>query len=287
MDEINFRGIAAIIKKEYRDTIRNRWLIIISAIFFILSIIVSYFGVSGEGEIGFHSIEDTVIALISLASFLVPIIAIMLGHGSIIKEREKGSLSILLSYPLTRTEVFIGKYIALSMVLLTTIFIGFGGAGLVIALGSSWSVNWLSYFLFLIATFMAGMIFIGFSMVISVVTRKRSTAIGGAVFIWFFFTMIIGFLLLGIYAATGGDVQKFMEGNLEDVPEWFWKTMFVSPLDTYQMFVTLLYDIKSFLGYTVPAVPSYVNTGTTFLGILIWTMVSPITAILLFKKKDL
>ena len=286
MDGIDLRGIVTIIKKEYRDTIRNKWLLIISSIFFILSIIVSYFGVFGK-EVGFHSIKDTVIALVSLASFIVPIIAIMLGHGSIINEKERGSIHILLSYPLTRTEVFIGKYIGLGIVLLTTIFVGFGGAGVIIAFGSSWSVNWLSYILFLIATFMAGMIFLGFSMVVSVVAKKRSTAIGGGVFIWFLFTMIIGMLLLGIYAATGGDIQEYMAGNLESVPDWLWKAMFFSPLDTYQMFVTLLYDVKTFFGYIVPAVPSYVNTGTTFFGIFLWTMVSPILAILLFRKKDL
>lgn len=78
-----------------------------------------------------------------------------------------------------------------------------------------------------------------------------------------------------------------MAGNLESVPDWLWKAMFFSPLDTYQMFVTLLYDVKTFFGYIVPAVPSYVNTGTTFFGIFLWTMVSPILAILLFRKKDL
>jgi len=286
VDKINLRGVVTIVKKEYEDTIRNRWLIIISSIFFILSIIVSYFGISGRG-IGFHSIKDTVMALISLISFLVPIIAIMLGHGSIVNEREKGSLNILLSYPLTRTEVFIGKYIGLGIVLLTTIFIGFGGAGIVIAIGSNWAVNWLSYALFLIATFIVGMVFLGFSMVISVIAKKRSTAIGGAIFIWFFFTMIIGLLLLGIYAATGGDIGEYMGGNLESIPDWLWKAMFFSPLDTYQMFVTLLYDVRTFFGFVVPAIPSYVNIKTTFLGIFVWSIVSPILAILLFRKRDL
>lgn len=285
---MNPKGVIAIIKKEYRDTIRNRWLVTISVIFFVLSIIVSYFGVSSEsGEMGFQSIEDTVIVLISLTSFLVPIIAIMLGHGSIIREREKGSLGILLSYPLTRTEVFVGKYIALGSVLLTTIFVGFGGAGVVIALGSSWSVNWLSYFLFLIGTFTAGMIFLGFSMIISTVAKKRSTAIGGAVFIWFFFTMIIGFLVIGIYTATGGEIEEIISGNLETLPSWLWRAMFLSPLDTYQMYVTLLYNVTNFLGYTVPALPSYVNIWTTYTGIFIWAAVSPLTAILVFRKKDL
>lgn len=283
---VDVKGIIAIIRKEYRDAIRNRWLIIISSIFFILSIIVSYFGVSGKG-VGFHSIKDTVMALISLISFLVPIIAIMLGHGSIINEKERGSLSILLSYPLTRTEIFIGKYIGLGIVLLTTIFMGFGGSGIVIAIGSNWSVDWLSYFLFLVATFIAGMIFLGFSMLTSVIAKKRSTAIGMAVFIWFFFTMIIGILLIGIYAATGGDMQEYMAGNLESIPDWLWKAMFFSPLDTYQMFVTLLYDVRTFFGYTFPAVPPYVNVGTTFLGIFLWSIVSPIISILIFRKKDL
>jgi len=287
VDKVNFRAMKALFKKEYRDTIRNRWLIILILVFLSLAIVVSYFGSSTTKGVGFHGVDDTVAGLISLISFLVPIVGVMLGHSSITKEREQGSLEVIMSYPVNRTEIFLGKYFALGSVLFTAIFIGFGGAGIIIALGSKAGINLPHYLLFLLATFLIGLIFLGISMLVSVATRKRSAAIAGGVFIWFFFTMIIGLILIGVYTAMGGDYQTFFSSGEVTGSEWIWKAMFFSPLDTYQMHIMLIYGIKSFFGFETPAIPGYINFWTTLAGIATWAFIPPVIAMTIFKKKDM
>ena len=285
MGKINIAAMGAIFKKEYMDTIRNRWLMVITLIFLLLAVVVSYFNSSNSRGVGFQNLDDTVIALTSIVSLLVPMVAIMLGHSSIIKERENNSLSTLLSYPVNRIEVFVGKYVALAAVLFTTIFIGFGGAGIVISMGSRTGIA--SYYLhFLLITFLMGFIFLGISMLISVTVKKRSVAVGAGVFTWFFFSMIISMLLTGLYAATEGNYHSIFSGEIGP-SAWIWKAMFISPIDTYQMHTILIYGVKSVFGIAVPLLPSYINMWTTLVGLSAWAAVPLIIAIILFSRKDL
>ena len=282
MNFMQMRAIFALYKKEYRDYIRNKWFITLTLIFLILATITSYFGASG---VGFRGLKETVTAMISLNSFLIPIVAIMMGHGAIINEREKGSIQILLSYPITRMEFFAAKYLAMSTLLFTTIFLGFGSAGIIITLGGGGS-NWIPFLHFLFSTFLMGMVFLAFSFLISSMAERKSTAMGGGIFIWFFFTMIIGLIFLGLFALAGVDYGEVIRGEAEP-PEWIWKVLFISPLDTYQTNVALIYDIKNFFGYEMPFIPDYINIWSTSLALVLWATVPSILAAEIFRKKDL
>ncbi len=102
--------IRIVAAKEFRDRLRNRWVIGVALTFTALALVIAYFGTAQQGTVGFHSIELTIASLVSLVIYLVPLIALMLGFDAIVGERERGSLGLLLSMPVTRTEVLIGKY---------------------------------------------------------------------------------------------------------------------------------------------------------------------------------
>lgn len=287
VEGLNLRAMKALFKKEYTDNIRNRWLMVITFIFLLLAVVISYFSSSATRGVGFQELDDTVVALVSLISLLVPIVSIMLGHSSIIKEREQGSLDALMSYPVNRVEIFLGKYAALASVLSTTIFVGFGGAGAIIALGSGASFSLPNYLMFLLSTLIMGLIFLGLSMLISVLASRRSVAVGAGVLVWFFFCMIISLLITGIYAATSGDnIQSVFSGNIGP-SAWLWKAMFLSPIDTYQMNVILTYGVKSVFGISVPILPRFTNFWTTLAGIVAWATAPPAASIVLFTKRDM
>ncbi len=131
---INPKSIYTIAKKEYMDNIRNKWIIAMVIIFLLLTILSSYLaGGQAGGEEALGGMEDTVVTLLSISSLLIPIIAIMLGYATISGEAESGSLSIVLSYPIKRVEVLIGKLLGLGSVLIFSIVLGFGVGGLIIA----------------------------------------------------------------------------------------------------------------------------------------------------------
>ena len=103
--------------KEFRDRIRNRWVLAVALVFAVFSLVIAYFGGAQQGAVGFRSIEFTIASLVSLVIYLIPLIALLLGFDAIVGERERGSLDLLLSLPITRLELLLGKYLGLAAAL--------------------------------------------------------------------------------------------------------------------------------------------------------------------------
>ena len=102
---IELGQVGSIAGKEFRDRLRNRWLLAVAAIFTAFALTIAYFGAAQQGSVGLRSVEVTIASLVSLVIYLVPLIALMLGYDAIVGEREKGSLALLLSMPITRFEL--------------------------------------------------------------------------------------------------------------------------------------------------------------------------------------
>jgi Cu-processing system permease protein len=72
---IDWGQIRVIAAKEFRDRIRNRWVLAVALIFALFALAIAYLGASQQGEVGFRSIDVTVASLVSLVIYLVPLIA--------------------------------------------------------------------------------------------------------------------------------------------------------------------------------------------------------------------
>ena len=206
---INLKSIYSVAKKEFMDNLRNKWIIAMMIIFLLLTILASYLaGGQAGGEDALGGMGDTVVSLLSISTLLIPIIAIMLGYSTISGEAENGSLSIVLTYPVKRIEVLIGKLFGLGSVLIFSIVVGFGAGGLIIAatVGASESLAYLS---FIALTIMLGFMYLSLSICISSFCKKRVTSIAGGIVI-FFWAMIYGMIIFGILLASGVSFEQFL-----------------------------------------------------------------------------
>ncbi len=277
---MRLRKILVVAKKEFMDNVRNRWLIVLTAIFMVLTVASSI--LAGEGKLG--RIEATVITLLSLSSMLVPIIAVVLAYGTIAAEAESGALSVVLAYPVKRIEVVLGKFLGLSSVVASSVIIGFGSAGVFISLATDWS-EWKDYGIFMLLTILLGVLYISLSVCFSSLMKKRSTALGAGVLI-FFWGMIIGSIWLGIYAATGGSLTELYTGSVDKFPSWFWYEIFLSPQDGNQAATMLAFGQKEIMGFTFE-MPHWVNLKNIVLAQLIWTAVPLLLSIYFFRRRDI
>jgi Cu-processing system permease protein len=135
MATIEFRQITTIARKEFWDRIRSRWVVAVAVIFAVFALVIAYFGAAQSGSVGFKSMELTIASLVSLVIYLVPLIALILGYDAIVGERERGSLDLLMSLPITRLELLLGKYLGLAAALGFSTVAGFGLAGLTLSYG--------------------------------------------------------------------------------------------------------------------------------------------------------
>lgn len=202
---MEFTQVLTIAAKEARDRIRNRWVLVVALVFTVFALVIAYFGSAQQGAVGFRSIEVTIASLVSLVIYLMPLIALMLGFDTIVGERERGSLSLLLSMPVTRAEVLLGKYLGLAAALTASTLGGFGLVAVVLAPELN-PADFLQFLGFIGSSVLFGLSFLSLAVLVSAVARDRSQASGVAIGLWLFFVLVFDLLLLGVLVVTGGGV---------------------------------------------------------------------------------
>jgi len=278
---MDIKAIYSIAKKEFLDNWRNKWIIAVAAIFLLLTLVVSYFGTSSSGGSGWKDIEDTIAIMMGIVTFLLPIIGLMLGYASIVGERERGSLSLMLSYPVLRHEVIIGKFVGLSTVLSLATAIGFSISGVIIGLNVE-GVHWAEYGIFIVASFLLGFVYIALAIMFSSILTKRSTALGASVFLWFLFAIIWGIVLIGILA-TQHSLSEISQGDWAG-PTWYYLASIFNPNTAFQILVAL--SIAPVAADIAGDLPSFYSTPITLLILLLWVVIPLGIAVLVMRKKD-
>jgi len=177
------RNISTVARRELRDAVRSRWFALYTIAFAVLGLAVSFVSAAGTGGSGLSGFGRTTAGLINLVLLVVPLMALTAGAASIASDRERGMLSYMFAQPVSRYEVLLGKYLGLSGALLACLSLGLGACALILAWKglrtSPGSIIWLAGLSFLLAL---GMLSLG--LLISVLARKATVAVGTAIFVW-------------------------------------------------------------------------------------------------------
>lgn len=146
--------------------------------------------------------------LVAFVGFLAPLLGIMFGFDAISGERSEGTLPRLLSHPIHRDEVIVGKMaaglavIALTLVSLTVFVSGIGIFRLGVVPSAAEIIR---LFVWILATVAYVGVWLGAAMLTSVTIRRASTSALVGVSIWLVL-VLFGPLLFGLVGtAVGGD----------------------------------------------------------------------------------
>ena len=282
MDGFNFKSLYTIAKKEFLDNIRNKWVILLTILFIILIIVFSYVAGAGSDDT-FGGMQSTVFGLLGISSLLIPLIAIILGFSTISGEAESGALNVVLSYPVRRIEILLGKLIGLGLVISFSVLIGFGLGGIVIAITVG-PESWVGYFGFILLSMFLGFIYLSLAICISAYCKRRITSIGGGIII-FFWSLIYGTVMIAVLYATGGSFQDFLGGK---IPDWFFNSVVFSPSDLYQTAVQRAFGVVTIeqAGFSM-AIPDFLDWPVLLSSQIIWFTVPLILAYFFFKRRDI
>lgn len=190
------RLILAIARKEIRDALRNRWLLLYTAAFAVLALSLSWMSLAGGGSYGFAGFGRTAAGLVNLVLLVVPLMGLTVGAGTIAADAERGTLATLLSQPVGRGEVLLGKYLGLAATLAAALALGFGASGLVMALAGG-AGDAAGYASLVGLTFVLALSMLSVGLLISVLARKASVATGVALFLWLTLAFLSDLGLMG------------------------------------------------------------------------------------------
>jgi len=199
-------GIAAIAMCEFKVALRNRWVAIAVVIMALFAAVLSAAGSAPSGELGVDKLSLTVASLTSLAVYLVPLVALLMAFDAIAGEQERGTLPLLLTYPISRLEILLGKFTAHLGILGLAIAIGYGIAAALAASFDSEAAQGLPALIRLYLTsLLLGAGFLGLGYAISAVTARPGAAAGAAIAAWLILIVLYDLALLaGVVADDGG-----------------------------------------------------------------------------------
>lgn len=197
-------AIGVIFRKEVRDAVRSRWMVVFALTFGIVALVLSLVQASSD-NISVQGFNRTTAALTNLSLLLVPLLAFVVGAGAVAGERERGTWTLLLSQPVTIRQLIIGKFAGLMVSIWATIALGFGGAGMAVALVSPITdIGHYVMFTLLSAVLAAATLSIG--MLISVFSDGRLKALSQAMVVWFVLVVLYDLAAVGValtFSASG------------------------------------------------------------------------------------
>jgi len=273
------RSILIVAGKEFLDGVRNRWIIAIAVTLALMAIGLSYFGAAASGFVGFTSVSTTVASLASLAVVVVPLIALLLSYDALVGEAESGTLLLLLTYPLSRTELLLGKWLGQGAILVVATVAGFGSAAVIMgafASQSSWNEVIPAFAILILSACLLGWIFIAMAYMLSAKVAEKSKAAGMALILWLFYVLVFDLGLLGLLVATEGRISQ-------EVFPWL---LLLNPTDIFRL-LNLRFMSDGDVINGLMATAGNADFSTLFLLVVlgIWLLVLTLASIWLFKRR--
>jgi Cu-processing system permease protein len=228
------RAIRLLAVNEFVDGLRNRWVAAAILLLGTMALTLLLVGSAPTGTIRAGALAISVVSLASLSVYLLPLIALMLSFDALVGEFERGTMLLLLTYPISRWQVVMGKFFGHMLILATAIVIGYGGAAVATALTTETGFEgWEAYLTMMASSLLLGAVFIALGYLVSVLVRERSTAAGAAVVLWLLFVVLYD---LGLLAMLLADEEQKIGETL------FSFLMLASPTDTYRILNLTAFD---------------------------------------------
>ncbi len=190
-------GIIVIARGQFREAVQSWWVGVYAVTFAVLALALAIAGARTTGALGFMGFNRTSASLLNACLLLVPLVALALGASAISGERERGTLQATLAQPVTRGEVLAGTFLGLLAALALATSLGFGGAGLVIALLAP-VIDVGRYLSLLVLVVALAGVMLALGLFISVVTGSRMRALGAALAVWFIAVLCFDLGVIGL-----------------------------------------------------------------------------------------
>ncbi|HEX7366453.1 MAG TPA: ABC transporter permease subunit [Pelobium sp.] len=223
----------------------------------------------------FMADEDVTKGLVSITTvmlIIVPLVSVVYATTYYFNASEFTEL--LVSQPISRTNILMGKYLGISVAILGAFLLGVGIPILLFA----FSVTGLTIIL---TGSLLTLCFISLAFLSSVLMRDKAKGIGLALMTWFYCSIIFdGLVLVFLFAFSDYPLEKIL----------IIITAF-NPIDLARILILLQLDIAALMGYTGALYQQFFGSGLgiffTLTMLTLWFLLPLWTSLRIFKNKDL
>lgn len=275
------RNILIVARKEIQEGLRNRWVLATTLLLAGLALSLTFLGSAPTGTVGVRALDVVIVSLSSLTIFLLPLIALLISHDAIVGEMERGTMLLLLSYPVARWQVLLGKFVGHLSILAFATLLGYGAAAGALAVTGAEidAQSWVAFASMIGSSVLLGAAFIAVGYLVSALVRERSTAGGIAVGIWLVFVLIYDMALLGLLVVDQGQV---LSGGLLNA------LLLLNPADAYRLFnLTGSAGVSAFSGMAGVAQSATLSPSVLLATLAAWALVPLGLAAFAFSRREL
>jgi Cu-processing system permease protein len=273
------RSVIIIAVKEVRDGLRNRWVLATTLLLAALALTLAFLGSAPTGAVKVSPLAVTVVSLSSLTIFLIPLIALLLSYDAIVGEIERGTMALLLAYPVARWQVVLGKFLGHLVILGFATAVGYGAAGAALAVGGADidPEGWTAFAALIGSSVFLGAAFTSIGYLVSALVRDRAAAGGIAIGIWLLFVLIYDMALLGLLVADQGRTIT------ADTVNWL---LLLNPADAYRLLnLAGQANVSVFSGMAGLSEQARLGAPALTTALAAWVLIPLLAAIALFTRK--
>lgn len=275
------KNILIVARKEIQEGLRNRWVLATTLLLAALALTLTFLGSAPTGNVGVRALDVVIVSLSSLTIFLLPLIALLISHDAIVGEMERGTMLLLLSYPIARWQVVLGKFLGHLAILAFATFLGYGAAAAALAVtGEVIDVeSWRAFASMIGSSVLLGATFIAVGYLVSALVRERGTAAGIAIGIWLVFVLIYDMALLGLLVVDQGQA---ISGNLLST------LLLLNPTDVYRLFnLSGSGNVSALSGMAGVAQNTALSSSVLLTALAVWALFPLGLATLAFSRREL
>ena len=264
--------------REIMDSLRNRWIIAAVLCLGGLATALALVGAAPGGTVKAAPLALAVANLSSLSVYLLPLLALMLSFDALVGEAERGTLNLLLTYPVARWQVIAGKFLGHVTVLGIALVLGYGAAGVLVAVRAGSAEGSTVYAAMIAASLALGAVFLAVGYVVSVLARERAGAVGAAIGVWLVFVVLYDLSLLAVLML---DERQALGQEL------FGWLMLANPTDAYRVLTLASIDaVAAVTGMVGLSEGAGLAPATLLASLGLWTAFPLLLAAWLFQRKE-
>jgi len=274
-------NILLIAWKEIQECLRNRWVVAMTLLLAALALSLTFLGSAPTGNVGTSALDVVIVSLSSLTIFVIPLVALLISHDAIVGEMERGTMLLLLSYPVSRLQVLLGKFLGHLAVLTFATAFGYGAAAIALMVSGAeiGGGSWAAFADMILTSILLGAVFIAIGYLISALVRERATAAGIAIGVWLLLVVLFDMALLGALVVDQGRTisSTALSGML-----------LFNPTDVYRLFnLAGAENVSVLTNMSGIADQASLSPAVLLATLVIWVLVPLTLAWLTFSRREL
>ncbi len=261
--------MSKLLKYEFFNMYRNKWVVFYFLFFLIFTSALFYFT---------HSTAKVVSTLLNIVILVIPLISLIL--GTIFLYDSRSFIELLLSQPIKRKDIFLSKYLGVSVSLSLGFLLGVFIPYIYFLKELDTPPEYFLYISLGVSGVFMTFIFVAFAFMVATFFEDKVKGFGVSILLWLYTTLIYDGIILFV-------VIFFRDYSLEK-PVLLLSLL--NPVDIARIFTILQLDIAALLGYTGSIFKeffgSYYGMFLSVFVMFLWILLPLLVGLLKFKKKD-